>query len=608
MSTKPKFIIPNRVLSTVLPVLALALVLLGIPPALYASDTPDPSSVTVAGSLQDELGCPGDWQPDCADTHLGFDAEDDVWQGFFNVPAGLWDYKAALNDSWTENYGEGGVRDGPNIGLDLGAATDVKFYYSHETHWITDNVNSVIATAAGSFQSEMGCSGDWQPWCLRSWLQDPDGDEIFVFETSKLPAGDYETKVAHDEDWAENYGDGGVPGGANIPFNVPADCADMSFEYELSSHILTVGEALPPAQPANVTIVGSLQQELGCPGDWQPDCAITHLGFDAEDQVWQGIFPVPAGSWEYKAALNDSWDENYGENATLNGANIGLSLGGPSDVKFYYSDETHWITDNQNATIATLSGSFQSELGCPGDWQPWCLRSWLQDPDGDGLYTFSTAKLPAGSYEVKVAHDEAWDESYPASNVLFTVPANCAEIFFTYDPVIHQLDIGTGPGAITAVDIDIKFCSNPNAFNCKKKGVLPVTIFGTAGLDVADIDISSLMLCTEDLVSCTNAPKDWSVADRGDPTSDIGAAMCAVFEVEEGIFEEQDYLTQDDYLDLDVAFEAREVQDMLGTFCSDVKGASSDPLIITGTTLDGTVIFSFPVPNIGTDQLWKVNK
>ena len=158
------------------------------------------------------------------------------------------------------------------------------------------------------------------------------------------------------------------------------------------------------------------------------------------------------------------------------------------------------------------------------------------------------------------------------------------------------------------VDIDIKFCSDPNAFNCKKKGVLPVTIFGTVDFNVEDIDISSLQLCTEDLSSCTNAPRNWSVADRGDPTSDLGAAMCAIIEVEEGIFEEQDYLNQDGFLDLDAAFEASEVQDMLGTFCSDVKGASSEPLIITGTTLDGTMIFSVPVPNVGTDQLWKVNK
>ncbi len=417
-----------------------------------AAHTPEPSAVTVAGSLQDELGCPGDWQPDCAATHLDYDAEDDVWQGTFNVPAGSWEYKAPLNDSWDENYGAGAQRGGANIALNLGAATDVKFYYDHETHWITDNVNAVIATVPGSFQSELGCSGDWQPWCLQSWLQDPDGDGTFIFETGRLPSGSYEAKVAHNEDWAENYGAGGEPGGANIAFAVPADCAIMRFEYELTSHILNISEAPAPVQPASVTIPGSFQEELGCPGDWQPDCAVTHLGFDAEDTVWQGVFNIPAGAWEYKAALNDSWDVNYGANATQNGANIGLSLSEPTDVKFYYDDESNWVWDNQNKVIATLAGNFQSELGCPGDWQPWCLRSMLQDPDGDGLYTFSTSKLPAGNYEVKIAHDESWDENYGdggvqnGPNIPFTVPSSCGEIFFTYDPASHFLTIGTGPG------------------------------------------------------------------------------------------------------------------------------------------------------------------
>jgi hypothetical protein len=36
-----------------------------------ASHTPSPTTVTIAGSLQSELGCSGDWQPDCAATHLG---------------------------------------------------------------------------------------------------------------------------------------------------------------------------------------------------------------------------------------------------------------------------------------------------------------------------------------------------------------------------------------------------------------------------------------------------------------------------------------------------------------------------------------------------------
>ena len=77
--------------------------------------------------------------------------------------------------------------------------------------------------------------------------------------------------------------------------------------------------------PSAVTIAGSLQSELGCPEDWQPGCAATQLSLDTGDGVWQGTFNVPAGSWEYKAPLNGSWDENYGANATANGANLSLS-------------------------------------------------------------------------------------------------------------------------------------------------------------------------------------------------------------------------------------------------------------------------------------------
>ena len=58
------------------------------PRAALASHTAAPTTVTIAGSLQAELGCPGDWQPDCAATHLAYDADDDVWQGTFAVPAG----------------------------------------------------------------------------------------------------------------------------------------------------------------------------------------------------------------------------------------------------------------------------------------------------------------------------------------------------------------------------------------------------------------------------------------------------------------------------------------------------------------------------------------
>jgi pullulanase-type alpha-1,6-glucosidase len=413
-----------------------------------AADTPNPTSVTIPGSFQQELGCPGDWQPDCAATQLSFDLEDGVWQGAFDLPAGGWEYKAALNGAWDENYGQNAARGGANLVLNLVAATRTRFYYDHETHWVADDRSQVIATAPGSYQTFLGCGGNWDPGCLRAWLQDPDGDGLYSFTTRAIPAGTYEVKVAIGESWAENYGQGGARDGANIAFVVPADCTEMLFRYDAASHVLTVGPAPAPAQPGSVTIAGSFQQELGCADDWQPWCGLTHLGFDAEDGVWQGTFNLPAGSWEYKAALNDAWDENYGQNATRGGANIALGLATAGDVKFYYDHATHWVADGRGPVIATAPGSYQSLLGCNGNWDPACLRTWLQDPDGDGSYSFSTRALPAGNYEVKVAVGESWAENYgqggvrDGANIAFEVPVSCTEMVFTYDAVSHRLEVG----------------------------------------------------------------------------------------------------------------------------------------------------------------------
>jgi glycosidase len=179
-----------------------------------------PASVTIAGSFQSELGCPGDWQPECASTHLAFDEEDGVWEASFVLPAGTWEYKAALNGTWDENYGAGAVSNGPNIAIALAEQTTVKFYYHPDTHWVTDDETSPITTAPGSFQSELGCNGDWDPSCLRSWLQDADGDGISRLMTRDLPPADYEFKITIDESWDENYGLDGIRGGENIPFTV----------------------------------------------------------------------------------------------------------------------------------------------------------------------------------------------------------------------------------------------------------------------------------------------------------------------------------------------------------------------------------------------------
>jgi len=245
--TQPKF----RLLSLV-SIFILIFCLISIQSPASANHTPNPFSVTIAGSLQSELGCAGDWDPTCATTHLTYDAADDVWQGTWSIPTGSYEYKAALNDSWDENYGANAQPGGANISLNLGADTSVKFYYDHKSHWITDNQYSVIAVAPGSFQSEIGCPGDWQPDCLRSWLQDADGDGIYSFSTTAIPAGNYEFKVAINESWDENYGEGGVPGGANITFMVSSP-STVTFFYDSATHVPSVlVESLGPLPDNNV--------------------------------------------------------------------------------------------------------------------------------------------------------------------------------------------------------------------------------------------------------------------------------------------------------------------------------------------------------------------
>lgn len=93
--------------------------------------------------------------------------------------------------------------------------------------------------AAGTFQDEAGCPGDWQPACATTALTDPDGDGRFTLKLTTLPKGDYEFKIAIGGSWDENYGAGGAKDGANIPFSVPADKAPVTLSYDAATHRAT---------------------------------------------------------------------------------------------------------------------------------------------------------------------------------------------------------------------------------------------------------------------------------------------------------------------------------------------------------------------------------
>ena len=123
-------------------------------PAARANHTPVPGTVALVGSLQSELGCPGDWQPECPQTRLQPVAgSPGVFRATFDVPAGSYEYKVALNNSLDENYGAGGVPGGANIADHRARRTgDVHLRPRHARHQ-----RRHAPAAAGRAAARTGC-------------------------------------------------------------------------------------------------------------------------------------------------------------------------------------------------------------------------------------------------------------------------------------------------------------------------------------------------------------------------------------------------------------------------------------------------------------------
>ncbi|MEI2777765.1 MAG: alpha-1,6-glucosidase domain-containing protein [Tetrasphaera sp.] len=204
-----------------------------------------PDFVSVPGNLNVAMGCAGNWLPDCPQAQMTLDPTDQIWKLTTSLPAGDYEFKAAINKSWTENYGRYAQPGGPNIPLTFGGG-QITFYYDHSTHWVTSDAQRAggtdlpIVTAPGSMQSELGCADDWQPWCMNPWLQDPDEDGTYVWRSDQIPVGNYALKVAHDLSWDVNYGAGGVQNGPDIPFTVARPGTVVTITYVLATHEVTV--------------------------------------------------------------------------------------------------------------------------------------------------------------------------------------------------------------------------------------------------------------------------------------------------------------------------------------------------------------------------------
>ena len=202
--------------------------------------------------------------------------------------------------------------------------------------------------------------------------------------------------------------------------------------------------ALASADVTIATLAGTFQSELGCTGDWDPACPNTNLT-DVGNGVFRAVYAIPEGAHAYKVATEGSWSSpNYPAN------DIALAVSGTQTVTFYYDSKTNGVMDTINQPkIPVATGELQSEVGCAGDWDPACVQTLLTDADGDGVYTFQTTALLAGTYNLKVAFNEGWGNGeLPASDYPCVVASDNQLTTFSWNSADDTVSCA-GPAATT---------------------------------------------------------------------------------------------------------------------------------------------------------------
>ncbi|WHY21023.1 pullulanase [Paenibacillus sp. G2S3] len=216
------------------------------------------------------------------------------------------------------------------------------------------------------------------------------------------------------------------------------------------------------AETTKVVLVGDLQSKFISTGaenagnDWDEKSVVTQMTY-SDNGLYTFAGTLPAGEYNYKVALNDSWDENYGFAKYTNpqgkndGENIHIKLEEETTVTFYYNDITHKIADSTYYTpiaadkFPRLTGNLPAEA-----------LSTLTDSDFDGVYS-TVVTVPQGDYTYKVSvpgATEAEDMSYPESDLALSLPLDL-KVTFKYNTADHSVTaeykIPTEPVEVTPV-------------------------------------------------------------------------------------------------------------------------------------------------------------
>lgn len=92
-----------------------------------------------------------------------------------------------------------------------------------------------------------------------------------------------------------------------------------------------------------INLPGDYQDKAGCGGTWDPACPATSMK-KGDNGLYTLTVSLPAGTYQYKVALDGAWTTNYGSDGKQDGPNYSLTLAADSKVTFTYDPNTKLVT------------------------------------------------------------------------------------------------------------------------------------------------------------------------------------------------------------------------------------------------------------------------
>ncbi|WP_416367204.1 pullulanase [Paenibacillus sanfengchensis] len=213
---------------------------------------------------------------------------------------------------------------------------------------------------------------------------------------------------------------------------------------------------IPPAVKANtdhakVVVTGDLQTHLGSDTNWDPAAAATEMTY-LGDGEYRFTGTLPAGTFEYKVAIDGDGKESYGidhyshPDGMGSEGNIQLRLPRETEVTFYYNHHTHRIADSTfykplpADRLPRVIGSFQHGTGESENGSSANADLILKDADYDHVYSV-TADVYAGLHEFQISlGNEPESEIYPTAKEPLHLTEN-RQVIFLYDVIDHTVSV-----------------------------------------------------------------------------------------------------------------------------------------------------------------------